>query len=162
MTAYELLTGALPWDASGVPAIIVAIVSSAPAPVQGAGGRGAELDEVFARALAKAPEERFEHVTAFAGALGVVLGDDGGNVGRLHEVAANAPIDSKRGSSSGSHSSDCGVAGATRLFGALTLRRPRGGRRRAEHRARRRRRPSLRCCGRARRRRASRCSPSSW
>jgi serine/threonine protein kinase len=73
--AYQLLTGAAPFERDEGMAVLFAHVSEPP-PSLGARRPGlpAAADQVLARALAKAPEERYESCQEFAGALGAALG----------------------------------------------------------------------------------------
>ncbi len=67
---YEVLTGAPPFEAPTVWVLADRVVREAPAPPsQRAPGVPAALEAACLRALAKAPEERFESCEAFAAAL---------------------------------------------------------------------------------------------
>lgn len=69
-SAYEALTGKLPWDGPNAAAILAQIlVDDAPPPSSLESSLPAEVDRVFARALAKDAQERFESAAGFVGAL---------------------------------------------------------------------------------------------
>ncbi len=70
--AYQLLTGALPFERDQGMAVMLAHLSQ-PAPSLGAGFPRA-ADEVLARALAKAPDQRYGSCRDFADALGTAFG----------------------------------------------------------------------------------------
>jgi serine/threonine-protein kinase len=68
--AYEMLLGRRPFGGDSVPAILYSIVHAQPAaPSKTFGPAASALDEVFARALAKSPEDRYPSAGAFADAL---------------------------------------------------------------------------------------------
>jgi len=68
--AYEMLSGRRAFAAQSVPSILYQIVHGAATPLAGVRpGLGEEVDLVFARALAKRPEDRYAHVSDFAAAL---------------------------------------------------------------------------------------------
>ncbi len=69
-TAYEALFGRLPWDGTNTAAVLAQILVDEPPPPSSLDSALAPaVDRVFARALAKRPEERFESATAFVRAL---------------------------------------------------------------------------------------------
>ncbi|MCB9594183.1 MAG: serine/threonine protein kinase [Sandaracinaceae bacterium] len=69
-TAYEALAGQLPWDGQNAAAVLAQIlVDDAPPPSSLESSLPLSTDRVFARALAKEPEQRFDDATAFARAL---------------------------------------------------------------------------------------------
>ena len=70
--AYELLTGAAPFERDHGMAVLLAHLSEPPPPL-GAGLPGA-ADQVLARAMAKAPEQRYASCRDFADALRDALG----------------------------------------------------------------------------------------
>jgi serine/threonine-protein kinase len=75
---YELLTGALPHQASSAVALIERKLAAAPAPASSvAPDRGIPraLDRALAKALEKAPEDRFESVAALRAALEPLIDD---------------------------------------------------------------------------------------
>jgi serine/threonine-protein kinase len=63
--AFELLAHRKPFDSEQVSALIYKILHEPPPPT----GLGAAVDQVFAKALAKQPAERFDSCSAFAAAL---------------------------------------------------------------------------------------------
>ena len=71
VVAYECLTGVLPFDGAQMAAVFYAIVNAEPAPVS---SRRPDLDPAWeaalARAMAKAPGERFASMGEFVRALG--------------------------------------------------------------------------------------------
>jgi hypothetical protein len=84
---FEALTGGVPYrGASGVGALFAHLEEPVPLVGDRRIGLPAELDEVFARALAKDPGERFETCTAFVDAARGALGLDAPAV-RLSRVA---------------------------------------------------------------------------
>ncbi|HEY2508301.1 MAG TPA: serine/threonine-protein kinase [Streptosporangiaceae bacterium] len=73
--AFELLTGAPPYPREQVTAVIWAHMSEAPPPLSSrVHGLPAAADTVLARALAKAPGDRYETCRAFTDALRAALG----------------------------------------------------------------------------------------
>ena len=69
-TAYEAFVGRLPWDGSNTAAVLAQIlVDDAPPPSSLDAALTPAIDAVFARALAKEPEARFESASAFVRAL---------------------------------------------------------------------------------------------
>jgi uncharacterized protein (TIGR02265 family) len=75
--AYELLTGRLPWTASGeLMASVVAVLSEqVDAPSRRDAAIPAPVDTAILRALSKAPEDRFPSMLAVAAALSAALSD---------------------------------------------------------------------------------------
>jgi TonB family protein len=81
--AYEMLTGLRAFGAHNIPATLHAVLHTMPAPLaELRPDLPAHFDEVFARALAKEPEERFGSPGAFAAAL-----DPEGNARALGYIA---------------------------------------------------------------------------
>ncbi|MCA9606507.1 MAG: serine/threonine protein kinase [Myxococcales bacterium] len=69
-TAYEALAGQLPWDGPNAAAVLAQIlVDDAPPPSSLESSLPLAADRVFARALAKNPDDRYENASAFAAAL---------------------------------------------------------------------------------------------
>jgi serine/threonine-protein kinase len=74
IVAYQLLTGRVPFNDDGVMKLLYAHVNRPPpAPTLFRPELGHAVDEVFARALAKAPAERWPTCTAFVDALEAAL-----------------------------------------------------------------------------------------
>ncbi len=73
VTTYEALTGRLPWRGEGALEVVAAILRDPP-PKLDDPSFPAALGAVLERALAKAPTERFESMSAFADALGEAMG----------------------------------------------------------------------------------------
>ncbi|OBK65386.1 nuclease PIN [Mycobacterium colombiense] len=73
-TAFHLLTGAPPFQHSNPIAVISQHLHEDPPRLSDFRPDLADLDEVFFRALAKQPEERFERCRAFAGAVSEAAG----------------------------------------------------------------------------------------
>ena len=72
VVAYEMLTGRSPFQARSITAVIYRVMhDNPPPPRQWNETLPTRYDEVFARALAKDPAERFGSATEFAGALDV-------------------------------------------------------------------------------------------
>lgn len=71
---YELVTGQKPYSAD-TPAAIILMQATEPlrAPSQLVGGVSEALEKVLYKALARNPQDRYENVAAFQGALGGVL-----------------------------------------------------------------------------------------
>ena len=67
VTAYELLTGSLPWRTDPPIAVIASILTDTPPPLALPDGAG--IEEVLQRALAKRARERYPDLDAFADAL---------------------------------------------------------------------------------------------
>jgi serine/threonine-protein kinase len=66
-TAYELVTGQLPFEAATPYALMVMHLNNAPTPVQTFRPNASDaLQAVFGRAMAKAPEDRYPSCTEFA------------------------------------------------------------------------------------------------
>jgi branched-chain amino acid transport system substrate-binding protein len=70
--AYQLLTGAVPFERDQGIAVLLAHLSEPPPPL--GAGRPAAADQVLARAMAKAPEKRYGSCREFADALREALG----------------------------------------------------------------------------------------
>ena len=69
-TAYEALTGRLPWDGRNAAAVLAQIlVDDAPPPSSLESSLPVAVDRVFARALAKEPGERYDNASDLARAL---------------------------------------------------------------------------------------------
>ena len=69
-TAYEALAGRLPWTGRNIASVLAQIlVDEAPAPSTIESSLPAAVDAVFAKALAKEPEERFEDAGTFSRTL---------------------------------------------------------------------------------------------
>jgi len=67
---YQMIAGRRPFEGQGVPAISIAIMADAPAPLcRARPDLPAPLDAVLARCLAKSPAERFQSVSELARAL---------------------------------------------------------------------------------------------
>ncbi|HEY1954321.1 MAG TPA: serine/threonine-protein kinase [Polyangiaceae bacterium] len=71
VTAYELLTGKLPWPTTTPMLLVAAIVSSPPRPLE---GFQPAVSEALERALEKSPAARYPTVVDFANAFGGALG----------------------------------------------------------------------------------------
>lgn len=70
VTLYQLLSGQLPFRADSMPALMIRIVEEPHVPIRTIRpDLAAGLDELFDRALAKEPADRFENGAAFAEAL---------------------------------------------------------------------------------------------
>jgi serine/threonine-protein kinase len=90
-TAFHLLTGSPPFQHSN-PAVVISQHLSASPPAIGDRRPGlAPLDPVFAKALAKEPNERYEQCVDFARALGHRLGGGGPDETQLNQAVAAAP-----------------------------------------------------------------------
>ncbi|MEE3063041.1 MAG: serine/threonine-protein kinase [Actinomycetota bacterium] len=72
-TAFNLLTGAAPFQNSNPAVVITQHLSTPPPPVSGRRPELADLDGALAKALAKNPADRFATCTDFAAALGSQL-----------------------------------------------------------------------------------------
>lgn len=72
-TAFELLTGSLPFPESTTTAIVAAHSAAPVPPISEFGERFAALDAVFHRALAKKPTARYPSCSAFASAMSAAL-----------------------------------------------------------------------------------------
>jgi serine/threonine-protein kinase len=72
--AYEMLTGAIPFDGEGLMEILYAQVHREPPPPSARNSvLGPAVDEVLLRGLAKDPAQRWESCTAFVDALGAAI-----------------------------------------------------------------------------------------
>ncbi|HEY2514494.1 MAG TPA: serine/threonine-protein kinase [Polyangiaceae bacterium] len=70
VTAYEILTGRLPWTASEVPRILAQVLADTPPPASAANHElPSTFDGVLQRGMSKSPQERFPSVEAFTRAL---------------------------------------------------------------------------------------------
>jgi predicted Ser/Thr protein kinase len=70
VTAFELLTGRLPWSATDMTRMLAQLLADAPPPPSTLSRKvPAAFDPVLARALSKSPEERFPTIEAFSDAL---------------------------------------------------------------------------------------------
>ncbi len=100
IVAYELLAGSVPFS-GGIPQLIMAHVYTAPQPITSINPQlPPELDRVFARVLAKAPDQRLEKTTNFVEALRLVAQRHGLRPATPAEVAALAvPSGSSAGQS---------------------------------------------------------------
>ncbi|OCB26279.1 nuclease PIN [Mycobacterium malmoense] len=89
-TAFHLLTGAPPFRHSNPIAVIGQHLHEDPPRLSDHRPELAQLDEVFRRALAKNPDDRFERCRGFAAAVGERLGDvaEAGPRARAGTVAA--------------------------------------------------------------------------
>jgi serine/threonine-protein kinase len=73
---YEILTGSTPFTAPDFTALRNAIIQQPAKPVEESNPTVSDaVNRVVQRAIAKAPEDRFESATTFIGALSIVLGD---------------------------------------------------------------------------------------
>jgi serine/threonine protein kinase len=73
--AYQLLTGAVPFERDQVPAVLYAHLSEPPPSLSSRRpGLPSAADEVLARAMAKVPEQRYATCQEFADALRAALG----------------------------------------------------------------------------------------
>jgi len=76
VTAYELLTGRIPWSGTQGFEILAELINWHPLPPSArVAGLGPGVDAVIARSLAKKPEERFPTVEDFAAALAQALAE---------------------------------------------------------------------------------------
>ena len=87
-TAFHLLTGAPPFQNSNPIAVISQHLHEDPPRLSDHRPDLAHLDEVFFKALAKQPEERFERCRAFAAAVSGQFGDDAADAGRSGRYGA--------------------------------------------------------------------------
>jgi serine/threonine-protein kinase len=95
-TAFNLLTGSPPFQHSN-PAVVISQHLSASPPAIGDRRPGlAPLDPVFAKALAKEPNERYEQCIDFARALGHRLGGGSPDETSLDRPVATAPAGRSR------------------------------------------------------------------
>jgi serine/threonine protein kinase, bacterial len=93
-TAFHLLTGAPPYDHSN-PVAVISRHLTAPLPkLSDRRPELADLDEVFAKALAKDPANRFEHCSDFAAALNRISGVDAGDATTV--AAPTTPSDTPK------------------------------------------------------------------
>jgi len=96
VVAYEMLTGAKPFERETMPALLLAIVNG-PRPSASAADATlpAMVDEVFGMALSRLPEQRFDTCTAFVSALAASLG--------IEFVGMGTSTTGSHGSQSGIH-----------------------------------------------------------
>jgi hypothetical protein len=130
--AYELLCGRPPFAGRELLAAMYAQLSEPPpAPSQVRAGLSAAVDEVFARVLAKSPDDRYESCQDFARALRAALGVQHYEVDRSAEAAQgsgggvagdDATLDPAlvRSQPAGGEA----TLGTARTGGSLTLERP--------------------------------------
>jgi serine/threonine-protein kinase len=79
VTAYEALTGRVPWRSTSAAAVLAEILRDEPPPASSVNpALPAALDAVLARAMAKRPEDRYASADAFADALAEVHRGMGG------------------------------------------------------------------------------------
>lgn len=90
-TAYELLTGAPPFRHSNPAVVISAHLTATPPPIGDRKPELADLGPVFARALAKSPDDRFAKCVDFAHALAHRVGVAGDSDATVHAVPATGP-----------------------------------------------------------------------
>jgi eukaryotic-like serine/threonine-protein kinase len=90
VVAFELLTGSRPFEADSPTAEAAAHVNAPVPPISARADLPAELDGVFARALAKDPGQRFATGADFVSALRAAYADAAGATRRLAPVAATA------------------------------------------------------------------------
>jgi serine/threonine-protein kinase len=89
VTAFELLTGELPFRADSMPALCAKILTDPPAPLRALRADAPEaLEAVLARCLAKDKGERFDDIAALATALAPFAPDSTARVARVCEIAA--------------------------------------------------------------------------
>ena len=69
VTAYELLSGTIPWPTESTPRLLAAILRDEPCPIATRLGLDAAADRVLARALSKDPAQRYPSVQGLAEAL---------------------------------------------------------------------------------------------
>ena len=70
VVTYEMLTGRTPFEGASFPELVMKILTAAhPAPSQHVAGVPPEVDEFFARALAKEPADRFQDAPGMRAAL---------------------------------------------------------------------------------------------
>lgn len=76
VTAYELLTGRVPWSGTQAFEILAELINWHPLPPSARmPGLGPAVDAVIARAIAKKPEERYADIQELASALGAALSE---------------------------------------------------------------------------------------
>jgi serine/threonine protein kinase len=87
VVAYELLTGSRPFEADSPTAEAAAHVSAPVPSISEAAGLPRELEDVFERALAKDPAQRYPTGTDFVAALRAAFADAAGSTRQLAPVA---------------------------------------------------------------------------
>jgi serine/threonine-protein kinase len=102
VTAYEGLTGRLPWQGTSSAQMVAAILRDEPPPPSAMNRHlPRELDAPLARAMAKRPAERFESIDAFADALEAVAsklaGVSAAALAPTEEMASYEPVTRARG-----------------------------------------------------------------
>jgi serine/threonine-protein kinase len=95
-TAYHLLTGAPPFQHSNPAVVISQHLSASPPAIGDRRPALAPLDAVFAKALAKDPNDRYEQCVDFARALGHRVGGGGPDETHLDQPVAAAPAGRSR------------------------------------------------------------------
>ncbi|ORB87053.1 serine/threonine protein kinase [Mycobacterium kansasii] len=90
-TAFHLLTGSPPFQHSNPAVVISQHLSAAPPPIGDRLPALADLDAVFAKALAKDPKDRYQRCVDFARALGHRLGGGDADETIARPVATPAP-----------------------------------------------------------------------
>lgn len=91
-TAFHLLTGATLFHHANQAAVISQHLTSPPPPIAGRRPELSNLDPVFAKALAKAPEDRYESCLAFAEALERRIGTLADDAGLDQATMAAQPV----------------------------------------------------------------------
>jgi len=87
--AYRALTGCTPFTGRDLPSLLYAVVYAPPLPCQSiVPTLPAELDNVFATALAKAPHDRYQRAKDFSNALIAALL---GTVNKINDTAVERP-----------------------------------------------------------------------
>ncbi len=95
VTAYEALSGKLPWKGHGVADIVASVLRDESPPISSGGHVPASFDAVLSRALAKAPSDRFPDMEAFVDAFeaaAVELPEDEVSTSRPSGRAKRTPI----------------------------------------------------------------------
>ncbi len=89
---FELLTGAMPFRAPTVPALIYKVVHEPVPPLEVGGGCPSRLKAVVQRLLEKAPEDRYSDLGAVEAAIGSVRAEmDRSQAPTVHMASAPAP-----------------------------------------------------------------------
>jgi serine/threonine-protein kinase len=84
--AYELATGRLPFEDASIPRLLLAQLRTAPRPPREVDPAiGPELEAAILKAMAKAPDDRFQDMRAFAAAL------EGARMATLQRAMPRAP-----------------------------------------------------------------------
>jgi serine/threonine protein kinase len=92
VTAYEILTGQLPYSGASVPEIVIKIMQTEPRrPSELNPQISAELDHILFKAMAKTPELRYDSARELAADLRQILGD-GQSTGSLSMPAARPEL----------------------------------------------------------------------